>query len=299
MQSAEALGTTIEIRLVTDEQTESEKWFKIIWNEISEFEHTFSRFRLDSELTHLNSRPGEVVKVSKNFLDLLKKVKHFSNITSGMFNPFILPELQKAGYEKSMTSDEESIDYKGRALFNATKIETGENWVKIPKDSAIDLGGIGKGYLADQLGKMLDRNIDNYCISLGGDILMKGKDEAGPWNINIALLGDELLEAGSYELKLNKIGIATSSVLRKNKLREQLHIINPKTGEALINPEYKMCTVVANDATTADVLASCFLMIDHEAIKKFVNKGIIRGAFLQGEQKKETFGEGFKIFELK
>jgi thiamine biosynthesis lipoprotein len=239
-----------------------------------------------------------VVKVSKNFLDLLKKVKHFSNITSGMFNPFILPELQKAGYEKSMTSDEESIDYKGRALFNATKIETGEDWIRIPKESAIDLGGIGKGYLADSLGKLLDRNIDNYCISLGGDILVKGVDEKGPWNINIALLGDELLEAGSYELRLDKLGIATSSVLRKNKLREQLHIINPKTGEILIDPEYKMCTVVANNATTADVLASCFLMMDHDAINDFIDRGIIKGAFLQGYKKKETFGSGFEIFEL-
>jgi len=62
-------------------------------------ERRFSRFLPNSELSHLNCSAGEWVTVSADMLELLKLSFKFYEQTDGLFDPSILPDLKRMGYD--------------------------------------------------------------------------------------------------------------------------------------------------------------------------------------------------------
>ena len=295
LQSADALGTNIELRLVTHNQAPAEKWFILLWKEIGDFENRFSRFRHDSELSLFNKQAGEKVKISETFKKLLETAKHYSVLSEGLFNPFILPDLQRAGYKNSLDKTHSPApDYSKRSVADYTSLEIGSDWAMIPSNTALDMGGIGKGYLADQLGALLENNVEDYCLSLGGDVCVKGSDEDGPWKIDIQSAENREKNIAKFTGDKDLFGIATSGVTREISEQTQVHIINPKTGQP-IDLSNNICTVVANNVTMADVMASCILIGGKDLAKRLVGNGLIKAVLLQGKEFSPPFilGEGF------
>src|SRR6185369_2724167 len=258
LQSALALGTTVELRLAAPDTATAEKHFAGLWNEVAQFESKFSRFKPESELNGLNRRAGEKTPISADFKKLLEASQYFSKATGGLFNPFILPALQRAGYTRSLVTASPSPDYSERTVVNPEALEVGDGWARIPSGTALDVGGIGKGYLADRLGGMLDHLSENYCLSLGGDMRVKGEDAGSPWIIDLQSAQDREASCG-YFSDGPLFGIATSGAVREVQGHTQAHLIDPRTGEAL-QASRSLCTVVAEDAATADVFATCILM---------------------------------------
>lgn len=284
MQSGKALGTEIDLRLFTNDVKEAEGYFSVFWAKIYDFENKYSRFLDSSELNNLNKNAGQMVRVSPEFKSLLEKTKEFSALSHSLFNPFILPELHCAGYLYSMTGpiDQTAPNYSDRKVVDCSLLEIGSDHVRIPENTAIDLGGIGKGYLADMLGKILDGKVDNYCLSLGGDMIVKGKNGDEMWSIDIQSSVDRSQNIAECLLTEEKAGIATSGLMRIKGDKEQLHLINSDKN----NKEqgiYTMCSVVAQDATTADVMASCILLAGEEYAKDLIKQKVIQAVLLQGE----------------
>lgn len=299
-QSAEALGGTIELRLVVKDIHQAEKLFIPLWKEIHLFEERFSRFKPQSELNRFNSDAGTKTHISPEFHDLLIAAYHYADLTQGLFNPFILPNLQKAGYKSSMTSPStEAIDYSDRMLTPHTSLEIGENWAKIPARTSLDMGGIGKGYLADRLTNLLENKVLDYCLSLSGDIRVSGEDENGPWRIDVQSRKDDSKNIGYYTGDSTPYGIATSGTVRTKLGHNQNHLIDPRTGEIVTSPN-NICTVAAKKTTSADVLASTILITGEDyknLIEDMLAQGIINAVLLQKEETSSPilFGSGFSI----
>jgi thiamine biosynthesis lipoprotein len=55
-----------------------------------------------SELTRLNASAGDWHPVSRDLLDLLQQSRDFVEETGGLFDPSILGDLRRAGYDRSM-----------------------------------------------------------------------------------------------------------------------------------------------------------------------------------------------------
>lgn len=297
MQSGEAMGTEIELWLVTFELEKAEKVFKILWKEIHDFDNRFSRFKMDSEVTRLNFSAGKIVSVSNELKNILEVSKRFSVMTEGAFNPFVLPDLQRAGYVHSMTGTKnmEHLDYSERKVVDIKYLEIKGDSVLIPEGTAIDLGGIGKGYLADLLAKSLDGTVEDYCLSLGGDILCKGLNVDKEWDIDIQSCRDRHDNIATYSAGTEKYSIATSALTRIKGGKEQLHLINPR--QKASQNEYEMCSVVAQDATTADVMASCILIDGKNLADELFRQDVIKAVLLQGKGNTQPviWGSGFKL----
>lgn len=292
MQSADALGTTVELRLVTSSLPLAEEWFAKLWDEIYKFEKQFSRFKEDSELTKFNNLAGKRVSISQTFETMLRKAKSFSEITNGTFNLFVLPNLQQAGYVYSMTGAKSGPDYSKRKSADWRRLEIGSRWARIPHDSAIDLGGIGKGFLADLLGQLLESEIPDYCLSLGGDMCVGGKDAESVWKIEIDSPQKNTDPQMFFSSTTQNWGIATSGAVREKFSHKQNHLINPKTGVPVTSDA--ICTVIAESATSADVLASCILISGEDLAKDLFRKGVIMGVLVQNKSGLDfLLGEGF------
>lgn len=293
-QYFKALGSDVYITLVTDKNQLYADWlFKRLQKYIVDFEKRFSRFLPDSELTNFNNLAGERTLTSNKLHELLIMAKNLAEETKGLYNPFILPALQKAGYVGSWPKPE---DFQGMPNFEKRKVVTidkltiGETWARIPKNTALDFGGIGKGYLLDELAsRLLKEKLTGYWLSLGGDIICSGHDiKNQKWSIAV----QSALEPNkNIETIINKTGenlaIATSGVTKRkgiNNGENWHHIIDPTTGKP-VNTSILTATVTAKEAVIADVYAKCVVIAGAEFAQQYKHKGKIQAFIVQTKEK--------------
>lgn len=268
-QTFQALGSAVALTFVHERDAAfGDGLFARLRQHIEEFERRFSRFLPDSELTHFNQRAGEKVPVSAAFRALLTTAKDAATETGGVYNPFVLPALQRAGYIGSWPAPETrapATDFSARAAASPEAIVIGPDWARIPQDSAIDFGGIGKGYLLDELATMLEgQTLTGYWLSLGGDIVCAGHDVDGqPWHVGVqnAQLTDKIIDTISNK-NGDRLAIATSGTSKRRGVhdgRAWHHLIDPRTGQPA-HTDIITATVTAARATTADVYAKCVVI---------------------------------------
>ncbi len=289
MQSLEALGTHIELRLVADSKQAVEQQFQSLWDEVRSFEKRFSRFDPESELTQINQTAGAAVPISKEMYDLFILSKNYNTLTNGHFNPLSLPAVQRAGYIQSLVNDFAPLDYTSRRVCSMDEVSISTGTLTMPYDCAFDFGGIGKGYLADRLGHFLDdSSYTNYCLSIGGDILAHGKDaDNTAWKVYIQSAQDRSLDIATHTCNKSTAGIATSGYTRIYNNVTQEHIISDQ--KPMVGKIFSMCTVVADSATDADVFATYVLTFGTPAAKKLFNEKRVQSVFLQGVSEQENF----------
>lgn len=294
-QKRTALGGETELSIVGNGNDEDiNKLFATLWKEVFTFERSFSRFLPMSELSIFNRSAGQKRVISKSFKALLLKARELSIKTEGLYNPFILPALHRAGYVQSALPGYENDpqeSYKNRAVVGIERLEIGDDWARIPYNTALDMGGHGKGYLADLLTDKLDVLwVKGYWLSLSGDIATKGVDEQGR-NLSLAIQDAESganLSQWMVECSKRYMGTATSGTFKRSgqaDLSKGHHIINPKTGKPATT-DINLATVCANSTVEADVLASCAVILGSERAVKFLKKQGARAGLLQCIDKK-------------
>ena len=77
-------------------------------------EERFSRFRETSELSYLNRSAGQWTSVSPDLFEVLDLSLTYYRATGGLFAPSILPDLQRAGYTRSMDELRAQEDHRHR-----------------------------------------------------------------------------------------------------------------------------------------------------------------------------------------
>lgn len=278
------LGSKAEITIVTpSDHMQPTLIFDRLWQQIADFEQHFSRFKTDSELSLFNARAGQWIPVSDAFMNILRNCLVFSEHTQGTFNPFILPALQRAGYAGSWPEPKSfnpQLDVRNDEVFPASSIELGVMSARIPENSALDFGGIGKGYMLDLTANMLDQcELSGYCVSLGGDVIWSGLDEKNRlWKIGVASPADDSTPIAYITPRDNKRYAVASSTVTKRKGNDWHHLIDPATSRPS-SSSVVMSTVVAKDGTTADVFAKTYV-INPEFIHKTSPQNIL-GIILQ------------------
>ena len=286
-QEAIALGSKTGISLVSKApKIQVESLFRSLWGKIFIFERQFSRFLPGSELSIFNNNAGTKQTITPSFKALLKAAREMAVETDGLYNPFILPALQLSGYVRSRVPGRELDavnDYSKRSISTIDKLEIGKDWAKIPYGTAIDLGGCGKGYLADQLRGVLTGIISGYWLSFGGDILVGGRDEHGDkWNIGIQSAFDQTREVARLFID-NPSGVATSGITvhqGKKNGKSWHHLIDPKTAKPA-RTDILLSTVYANTTLRADVLAGCAVILGSKKGLPFLEKQGVKSALFQ------------------
>lgn len=253
---------------------------------VHDFERRFGRFVPGSELNQLNIVPAGSFAASRGMIDLLTQAKHFYEETGGIFDPTIIGSLERVGYEKSFGEIEEDVPDGGeapdtrviqRAFLDRPKMDDlrieGGIVVK-PEGFRIDLGGIGKGYIADVLGNGLFADVPDVWISAGGDLFVKGSSEgAVGWWVGVQDPHTPAKEAFSIQTSGEKLGIATSGIFKRKGVRggfEWHHLIDPRTGLPVEN-DILAVTVVSMSAMQADVFAKTVLVLGQEKGLEFID----------------------------
>ncbi len=297
-QAKLALGSDVLLTLVTDRPVgDVNQLFDTLWIKIFQFEQQFSRFLPSSELSAFNRAAGLKAAVSDDFRTVLSVAKSLAEQTNGLYNPFILPALQRSGYHQSQVKkyQNDKVDnYSDKNVVTHDRLVIGDEWAQIPYGTAIDLGGMGKGYLADKLAEIIPDWVSGYWLSIGGDVVGNGSDEhSKPWLVEIDSGYDEVTD-WVYQNNSSKFSIATSGTTVHKWTKDgenRHHIIDPRTLKPASSDVW-LSTVVAHDTVTADVLASCAVILGEEQSKQFLKSHGIDTFILQTEdvngQKRES-----------
>lgn len=288
-QSRRALGSEAVITLVTDGAREAENLFRAIWETIDRFEQRFSRFDPKSELTALNAQAGSPFAASPEMIQILQACQNYWKDSAGLFNPAILPYLENVGYDRSFEKLEDSPASPSPASsaipvplgFENMRIE--EARIILPSGMRIDLGGIGKGYLLQQVEDDLKTAVGSYWISLGGDIVVSGYDHDGnPWNIGVQNPHDPENDFTAISSETGKtFSLATSGTFKRRGIKNATpwhHLIDPRTAKPAQTDLIAM-TVCGPNPTAADIYASCLCILGSEDSAHFIEQRPSYAAF--------------------
>ena len=261
-ESRIALDTVCSIHLYDEKDRHVvEPFFSLLY----ELQNTLDRYSENSELYYVNQNAyREEVALSPVLFDALKRALDLSRETGGAFNVAIGPlvDLWQIGKSDKLPSSEE-IEKK-RLLSDYSKIVLDEEKRTVrflEEGMSLDLGGIGKGFIASKLMDFLKENgVERASINLGGNISLLGESpRGGDWRIGIrnpdgssseyvdvvsVPPGYSVSTSGSYE---------RFSILEDGKMYS--HILSSRTGYPIEGP-LRSVTVISSDATLADALST-------------------------------------------
>ena len=229
---------------------------------LEELEARWSRFRESSEVSELTRRAGRPVAVSDDTLLLVRRALQAWWLTGGAFDPTVLGDVVRAGYDRSFEdlrpTQEEA---RSNLIGGCDRIIVRDDTVTLASGTGFDPGGIGKGLAADILvAELLAGGADGALVSVGGDVRVAGTPpDGGGWTVGVARPRDrgELARLGVADG-----AVATSSVLRRRWQRSgeaRHHLIDPRTGRPADTPLVQV-TVVAATGWQAEVLAKAVLI---------------------------------------
>jgi len=230
---------------------------------IEELEALWSRFRPSSELCRLNAAAGDPVVVSPLTFELVRAAIEAWRDTGGRFDATVLAALVNAGYDRDFATVDRDHESSAGPQTPAPGcigivLDPVVEAITLPRDTALDLGGIGKGFAADVVTReLLEAGAEGACVNLGGDLRARGRapDELG-WVIEVEA------EPGTGGTELPRLallegGVATTSRARRTwhrRGRELHHVIDPGTG-APARGGLVAVTVISGTAAHAAVVA--------------------------------------------
>ncbi len=240
---------------------------------IEECERRLSRFLPDSEVSRLNASAGAWHSVSAEMMELLMLSRTYHQETGGLFDPSVLPDLKRAGYDVSIDQVRARSDLPTRQApraarlpFSAIEIDEAHGQVRLPAGMEIDLGGIAKGWIVQEAAQRLELYGIAAAVSAGGDVFFTGMPADGSkWQVEIEDPQDANATAAC--LGVAEGAVVTSSITKRTWKRngqEQHHIIDPRTG-APAEPDWVSVTAIAPRADMAEAYAKAFLIGGEEA----------------------------------
>lgn len=246
---------------------------------VLEIDDRMSMFKSDSDVALINSSPGSMVRVHEDTIELLRKSLAFSNLSKGAFDITAAPLTglwKEAIRNEKMPDLSEIKKFKKLTGYEDLTIDERNCGVMLRrKGQKIDLGGIAKGYAADEVKRILsEHEIRNAMINLGGNIIALGTSPSrDDWAIGIQ---DPFKRTGVFlgTLTLTDETAVTSGsneqYFIKNGLRYH-HIIDPRTGIPA-DTDILSVTVVGECSADMDGLSTAVFVMGVEKGMELVNK---------------------------
>jgi len=278
------MGTDVSLEIITENSDGAEKAILAVQNIFAKNEKIFSRFLTDSELSKINNTLGKEVKVSREMFEVLELCLKFHEISEDYFDPRIIGNLERVGYDKNFAEiegireiGEIGVEKISGKLKDDLSLNKNRKTVLIKK--RIDTTGIAKGYTVDEAAEYLKKEgFENFIIDAGGDMFAQGfNQEDEDWQIGI-----EGLEDDKIMLKLHNQGIATSGISRKRWEtggKKFHHLINP-TDPQNFSWDLKTVTVIKEKTVEADGRAKVLFLMGREYGLEFANQNNLKALFL-------------------
>jgi thiamine biosynthesis lipoprotein len=203
---------------------------------LDDVDEVCSRFRADSDLSRVNARAGEWVRVDPLLVAATRVAVAAARATDGLVHPLLGRRLVELGYDRDFDTlvdlaDERIIESAPPPLDSWAGIGLDPaGAIRIPAGSSLDLGATGKAWAADVIATAYEERLRSSAIvSVGGDLRIAHPD-GRPWPVAIAERPGDPPDA---LVLLGSGGLATSSTRVRRWARagaQHHHVLDPRTG---------------------------------------------------------------------
>jgi FAD:protein FMN transferase len=261
--SGPGMATTFRIACYAENAAIAEKATDACFQRIAELNALFTDYDPTSELMRLCAQDAVYPKVvSAPLYDILQRARQLAEQTQGAFDPTCghLSQLWRRAKRQHKLPPADRLQKALAATdWRRITLHPESQSITLKAGTLLDLGGIAKGYAADECQRLLKQHgITRAVVQAGGDTSVSDAppgQQAWP----ITLRTDAQHET---QITLTNHAVSTSGDLYQFTELEGKrfsHIISPRTGLGLTTPV--ACSVLAPDCTTSDALATAMCVL--------------------------------------
>lgn len=275
-----ALGTINNIKIFNTRNEDAEDAMDEAIERINEIDDQMSAFKPESDISKISRNAGNgLQKVQKDTFELVRRAAAFGALSGGAFDITIRPLVELWGINKKGDFIPSNFEIqKALSLVNYQDIKLDEKSQSVSlkkSEQSLDLGGIAKGFAADEVKRILIKNgIHSAVINLGGNIITIGKRPDGqPWQIGIQ---NPFASRGVYlgVVSASNKTIVTSGSNEQFFIKDGVryhHILDPHTGKPAQSSLLSV-TVICSNSTDADALTTALFILGPEKSMPLLNE---------------------------
>jgi thiamine biosynthesis lipoprotein len=265
------MGTRFQITLYAPDEPSAARAAKAAFARIAALDGIMSDYRPTSELMQLCQKAGgPPVPVSEELFFVLTKAQEVSRRSEGAFDVTVGPVVRlwrQARKTHELPDPQELARARALVGYDKMKLDPKARTVQLHQAGMLlDLGGIAKGYSADEALAVLHRHgIMRALVAAGGDVAASGPPpDADGWRVGIAPLENPEGKPAHYVL-LHDAAVSTSGDAAQHVEiggRRYSHIVDPRTGMGLLGR--RSVTVLARRGIDADSLTKVVSVLGPE-----------------------------------
>jgi thiamine biosynthesis lipoprotein len=262
----------VSIKIYAANETQARHAFRAAFDRIAQIDAALSDYLPDSELNRIcRDAVGRPVHASDDLFEVASAAQRLARETDGAFDitSGALTHLWREARKRQRVPDPQDIEAaRLRCGYRKLHVDAAHHTVEL--DSAgmqLDMGGIAKGYAADQaLAALSKLGIRSALVAASGDLAFSDTPpgEHG-WKIGVEALEKPLAltyaavsTSGSSEQHLDAAG------------KRYSHIIDPKTGMGLTSSS--SVTIVAKRGIDADAAATAVSVLGRDRGLAFIRR---------------------------
>ena len=293
---------------IYDEGLDKAKINQEVEDRVKELENKLSTKIATSEVSKINDNAGvDKVAVSDDTFTVIKEALKYGKISAGKFDITVgnLVDLWGIGTENEKVPSKDEIQ-KALATVDYNKIEIDENNKTVylkEKGMKIDLGAIAKGYVADEIVKILEKEgVKSAIINLGGNVYVYGNKGGKNFKIGIRnpLAPDPNDYLGIYQSQNESV--VTSGVYERffeKDGKRYHHILSTSDGYPIDN-NLISTSIITKNSMDADALSTTtFALGLEEGLKLIENTPNTEAMFITSDRKIYMTSGMKDKFELK
>lgn len=261
------LGTLVHLVFYSANEKSAEKLASQCFQRVKALDAILSDYRPDSEVNKLcELMIKKPHRVSEELFSVLNQAQKISALTDGAFDVTLGKHTKRwraRSHDKTIPESDDNypeINYRDLVLDSENKTVT------LNKTLSIDLGGIGKGYIADRLMQRLNEaKIKHAAVIIGGEtVLADAPPGKTGWKIGIENPEHQIV--GTLNLANTALSTSGDSYqFFESDGKRNSHLIDPVTKKSKLNR--LNVTTIAPTSTQADAWATALRILpSQEAI---------------------------------
>ncbi len=273
------MGTRFRIVLYAQDEESARRASTAAFDLIARLDATMSDYRETSELMMASRQAAYAwVTVSADLFRVLAASQEFARESMGAFDVTVGPVVQlwRRARRQNELPDAKKLAAARRLVgYRRLHLNAQRRAMRLDREGMrLDLGGIAKGYAADQgIAVLKEHGIARALVAAGGDIVVgDAPPGAQGWTVAIRSVTAED-EAAMIHLSLVNAAVSTSGDAEQfveiNGTRYS-HIVDPRTGQPLTGR--RSVTVVAANGTTSDALATAASVLAPAAALRLIDR---------------------------
>lgn len=274
-----------------------------IWEACAHYEQLLSKTVEGSDVYRINQAQGQPVTVDAETWRILKRAKEISALTEQAFCVTIAPMTAMwdfTGGTKRMPTQEQRLA--ALPLLDDNRLILGENnTVTLDAGMQIDLGGIAKGYIADQVAAMVRPLVVGATLNFGGNVYAVGhKPDGSAFNLGLQKPGS-ISGTALAVVKATDVSMVTSGTYERYFELDGVtyhHILDPKTG---LPADSDLCsvTIMSESSMDADALATACIVMGLEKARQLLEAQGLQAVFITRDGELSTTAGFEAVYSLR